>query len=133
MEAEKCTSENPDYPGLVCALEGPHTSHFRLGYRWQDEVVRDSDGTVLYDPAAPLSERTGLEPRFASEQTIAGGQCTLCAADSPERLPWSGQRICWNCFDGQLNLLAKAIRLAGPGEHLVFGADVPEAAEAVLA
>jgi len=57
---------------------------------------------------------------------VAGGRCQHCERDSSELLPWSGQRICWNCFDTQLDLLAVAIREAGIGDHLVFGADVPE-------
>lgn len=67
------------------------------------------------------------------ERTVAGGQCTLCAAGSYELLPWSGERVCWDCFDRQLDLLAKTIHEAGPGDLLVFGANLPVPSEAVLA
>lgn len=59
------------------------------------------------------------------EVTVAGGQCTMCEADSPELWPWSGHRVCQDCFDKQLDLLALAVREAAPGVHLVFGAEVP--------
>lgn len=89
--------------------------------------VNDSDDT--HAPELPGSEVTAS----ACEQTVAGGRCTMCEADSYELLPWSGERICWDCFDHQLDLMAKAIQEAGTEEFLVFGADVPEPFEAVEA
>lgn len=56
----------------------------------------------------------------ACERTVAGGACTLCEADSPELIPWSGERICVGCMDTQLDLLALAIR--DEFELLVTGA-----------
>jgi len=69
----------------------------------------------------------------ACERTVAGGTCTQCERRSPELLPWSGERVCWDCFDRQLDLMAIAIREAGLADHLVFGADVPEPFELVEA
>lgn len=45
----------------------------------------------------------------AAERTVAPGRCTLCEEDSPELVPWSGERLCWNCTDRQLDLLALAV------------------------
>lgn len=67
------------------------------------------------------------------EKTVMGGRCTMCEASSYELLPWSGERICWDCFDHQLDLMAKAIREAGAEAFLVFGENVPEPFEAVEA
>jgi hypothetical protein len=55
------------------------------------------------------------------EATVAGGRCTLCEADSTKLLPWSGERVCWDCFDRQLDLVALAIADAGAEPFLVFG------------
>lgn len=37
--------------------------------------------------------------------------CTGCekAVDKGDLIPWSGQRLCWDCMDFQLDLLAKAV------------------------
>lgn len=35
-EHPACTAEHPDYPGLICALEGPHFYHYSMGYTWPD-------------------------------------------------------------------------------------------------
>jgi hypothetical protein len=39
-----------------------------------------------------------------------GGSCTLCARAAAERLAWGGEKVCWDCFDGQLDLLILALR-----------------------
>lgn len=67
------------------------------------------------------------------EKTVMGGRCTQCEHDTFELLPWSGERLCWDCFDHQLDLMAKAIHEADTEAFLVFGADVPEPFETVLA
>jgi len=75
----------------------------------------------------PQPEDAALAVTYTpAERTVRGGRCTTCEKDSSELWPWSGQRICQDCFDRQLDLLAMAVREATPGAHLVFGADVPE-------
>lgn len=66
-------------------------------------------------PGEDLPEWTGVTDRIASpaEATIAGGNCQGCEADSAELLPWASQRLCWNCVDVQLDLLAMAVMEAG--------------------
>jgi len=39
-----------------------------------------------------------------------GGSCTLCGRGAAERLAWGGEKVCWDCFDGQLDLLILALR-----------------------
>jgi hypothetical protein len=43
------------------------------------------------------------------ERTVAPGTCTGCETPAAELLPWSGERLCVNCADIQLDLLAKAV------------------------
>lgn len=82
-ELAPCTSEDPEHIGLFCALVADdHKDHFAQGYTWQD----------------------------VCERTVAGGTCTLCGHDSDELLPWaSSERLCWDCTDYQLDLLALAV------------------------
>lgn len=36
--------------------------------------------------------------------------CTGCEQLSCELVPWSGERLCWDCTDLQLDLMAKALQ-----------------------
>jgi hypothetical protein len=50
-----------------------------------------------------------LEFAVSCERTVAPGSCTGCGGEADELIPWSGQRLCWNCTDAQLDLIAKAV------------------------
>jgi hypothetical protein len=39
--------------------------------------------------------------------------CTQCERDVAE-VPWSGERLCWDCADIQLDLMARALLEAAP-------------------
>lgn len=69
----------------------------------------------LDKPLSPLEDQH--EPQtvgeLLSQQTVAGGRCSLCERDADELLPWASQRLCWDCVDIQLDLLAKAVQEAG--------------------
>jgi hypothetical protein len=45
----------------------------------------------------------------ACERTVAPGRCTGCEAPAEELIPWSGERLCWDCTDTQMDLLAKVL------------------------
>lgn len=47
-----------------------------------------------------------------AEQMVAAGQCTGCEAETGELVPWAGERLCWNCTDLQLDLMALACQSA---------------------
>lgn len=54
--------------------------------------------------------------------------CTMCAQRSPVLVPWSRERLCMDCADLQLDLLAKALPApvsynAEPVIDLVLGTD----------
>jgi hypothetical protein len=34
LAPEPCTSEHPDYPGLICHAAGPHAGHYAMGHTW---------------------------------------------------------------------------------------------------
>lgn len=66
------------------------------------------DAAALQDARAQYD---AVEDHAAScERTIAGGRCTGCERESAELLPWtSRERLCWDCADLQLDLMALAI------------------------
>ncbi len=37
-----CTSECPDYPGLICVVEGDHTSHYAMGQHWPNRIMNEA-------------------------------------------------------------------------------------------
>jgi hypothetical protein len=76
------------------------------GYPLDIEDDEDEDAYVdrmiaLCEPAALPAPGGVLRP---------GGSCTLCARAAAERLAWGGEKVCWDCFDGQLDLLILALR-----------------------
>ena len=88
------------------------------GYDGTDESFERLMGGTLtsagYGSEPDLYETIGRtdaihDEQSAAERTVAGGRCTLCEEDVPELLPWSGQRLCWQCVDLNLDLLAKAV------------------------
>lgn len=64
-------------------------------------VVEDGSVTAVYDAC-------GYERciRDAARETA----CTLCRRCAADRVPWSGERLCWPCTDTQLDLLAKVVQ-----------------------
>jgi hypothetical protein len=41
------------------------------------------------------------------------GPCTRNPEHGPAEVPWSGDRLCWDCADHELDLLAKALQSEG--------------------
>lgn len=41
-------------------------------------------------------------------------RCTLCEQDADQLIPWRGERLCWDCVDLNMDLLARAIAEATP-------------------
>lgn len=59
---------------------------------------------------ADLTARTGLVPLAQAGVRV----CTLegrAVRPDEDLVPWSGQKLCWDCMDQQLDLMAKAIQL----------------------
>lgn len=70
----------------------------------------ESAGVIQPDLYETIGRTDAIyDEQSAAERTVAGGRCTLCEEDVPELLPWSGQRLCWDCVDLNLDLLAKAV------------------------
>jgi hypothetical protein len=67
------------------------------------------DASGPFGHYVPVPDPDGTD--CLSEAVIAGGQCTQCEHDSAELIPWTtDQRLCWDCVDFQLDLLALAVQ-----------------------
>jgi hypothetical protein len=69
---------------------------------------------AAYEQYARAREDAAHDFTAACERTVAPGTCTSCGTPSPELIPWSGERLCWECTDLQLDLLAKAVQEDAP-------------------
>jgi len=49
----------------------------------------------------------GTAPEYPSEKVQL--VCTGCERNASELVPWSGEQLCWDCVDTQLDLMAKAV------------------------
>jgi hypothetical protein len=59
-------------------------------------------------------EKAGLaeadQPTRLASETLPRNVCTGCKRGTDgDLVPWSGQRLCWDCTDLQLDLMAKAV------------------------
>lgn len=61
----------------------------------------DSEGTEVIAPCGTHAETPVSAPL---------GLCTRNPSHGPAEVPWSGQRLCWDCADHDLDLLAVALR-----------------------
>jgi hypothetical protein len=48
-------------------------------------------------------------------------RCTMCERSGGDLVPWSGERLCWDCTDKQLDLLAMAMQDQLPGPRAGTG------------
>jgi hypothetical protein len=92
-----------------------------------DAAADDASWTRTLNWAAQAQERTrGICPDPAAHKLHTDGRwmfetCPWCGHDEPlktctgcgqmtcQLVPWSGQRLCWDCTDTQLDLMAKAV------------------------
>jgi hypothetical protein len=69
----------------------------------------------LVEAASDTMERINAGPSVACKDMAACkrrmelGTCTRDHAHGPAEVPWAGERLCWNCADQDLDLLAKAV------------------------
>ena len=49
------------------------------------------------------------EADHPGESATAGGTCGGCEKEAAELIPWASQRLCWDCVDLHLDLLALAV------------------------
>jgi hypothetical protein len=74
-----CTAEHPNYPGLTCNL--------------------------VHEPG---TSHYALGCTWGGPVTTLGA-CTRNPGHGPAEVPWSGERLCWDCADAELDLMAKAL------------------------
>lgn len=78
---------------------------------WAVQLQRQTRG-FCPDPAAHKLHTDGRWlyetcPHCGYDEALVA--CTGCEKLTAERIPWSGERLCWDCTDLQLDLLAKAL------------------------
>jgi len=64
-------------------------------------VVNENGTEILVVDPAHLGE-------FIAE--ITKRNCTRDAGHGEAEVPWSGERLCWDCADHELDLMAKAVQ-----------------------
>jgi hypothetical protein len=86
------------------------------GYPYEDYDGSDESFEKLTGDFGPARQELAAQAdarrdfTASCERTVAAGQCTGCGAASPELLPWTPrERLCWDCTDLQLDLMALAI------------------------
>jgi hypothetical protein len=47
--------------------------------------------------------------KMTSEPLVRAGVCAGCESDADELVPWASKRLCWDCVDKQIDLLARAV------------------------
>jgi hypothetical protein len=65
-------------------------------------------------PVERAIERAAYEIDHPSESVVAAGRCGGCEKEAGERIPWGSQKLCWDCVDAQLDLMALAVAQAVP-------------------
>lgn len=68
------------------------------------------------DVSLELAEVEAEAARLLLPQQQRPGTCTQCEAATAELIAWSGERLCWDCTDRQLDLLALACATELPAE-----------------
>lgn len=95
--------------------EDPEQHNLHTDGRWLFERCPVCGGS---EPLSKLDllARADAERDFAAavRRQTPDGHCTGCGTQSPELVPWSGQRLCWDCADFQLDLVASAILADAP-------------------
>lgn len=79
---------------------------------WATEARMRTRG-ICPDPAAHKLHTDGRWmyetcPHCGSDEPLK--PCTGCEQGTTELVPWSGERLCWDCTDLQLDLMAKALQ-----------------------
>lgn len=95
------------FSGYVARSAGHDGTYDAPDVRDDSPLMRQIAAEVRADQAARRDAVADFTA--ACERTVRGGQCTGCETPAPELIPWSGERLCWDCVDTQLDLLAKAI------------------------
>lgn len=57
-----------------------------------------TDGRCLYETCPLCGHDEALKP------------CTVCGRLTCQLIPWSGEKLCWDCTDTQLDLMSKALQ-----------------------
>jgi hypothetical protein len=84
------------------------------GAKGDDQEMRTYGGRILDDDVNQWNDEQEAAARALvagqCEKTVAAGRCTLCENDAAELVPWAtGERLCWECVDQQMDLLARAV------------------------
>jgi hypothetical protein len=88
-----------------------HGVHTGYGV-WDTYLVRWMDNAFGQDVFEDEGDAGVLaaDLNASCETTVAAGRCTLCENDAAELVPWTTrERLCWECVDQQMDLLARAV------------------------
>jgi hypothetical protein len=55
-------------------------------------------------------QEEALRDEYESARLTDLGPCTRDPEHAPAEVPWSGERLCWDCADHELDLLALALQ-----------------------